>query len=183
MGAGSSSSAIGRSSTSTTPRRQAARASRSYPPSDCGHEPSVAALVCDRCDPRREPHELSRRQAHPAQRIVPMRIEPHRQQNQLRSKLQEHALNRLIDPLVVGIGRASLERKIDGEAHASSRSGFIGRPGAGVVRVLMRRDDQYRRIVVETPIASRSDGARRSQRRPPSKDRARGPSRRRWRRC
>ena len=117
---------------------EAARASRSYPPSTAATSRPSQHSVCHRRDSRREPHKLSRRQAHPAEWIVPMRIEAHRQQDQLRSELQEHVLNRLVDPLVVGIGRASLQRKIDGETDASSRSGLIGRPGAGVVRVLMR---------------------------------------------
>ena len=50
---------------------------------------------------------------------------------------------------VVLVDRADLERHVDGEARARARADLVGRAGARVERILVRRDVQHVRIALE----------------------------------
>ncbi len=93
------------------------------------------------------------RQAHSRKRVLFVRVEAGRNQQELRAELIDNWNDeRLEDFGVIAICRAGLERNIQRKPRARAATDVLCRAGARVKRVLMRRDIQYARVFVENPL-------------------------------
>ena len=101
------------------------------------YKATAATLVGNGHDEGRQSCKLIARQAHPAQRIIPMRVESHRDEQQFGFELSKDVGRDLVDSLIVGVGGSSLDRKVDVEACARSGTGFIGCASTRIERVLV----------------------------------------------
>jgi hypothetical protein len=98
----------------------------------------------------REVRKPGRRHSEAAERIVVVRVEPGRDQQQVRAEAIEHGHGHGAKHLVeIGVAGARLERQVHGETGPRAAPDLVGRAGARVVRELMRRDEQDRRFLVE----------------------------------
>ena len=84
-----------------------------------------------------------------------MRIKAGRDQHELRLKLATNGINHLFkERHNGGISPAGAERQVDSIALAAALAGFFGGARAGVVRILMGREIQHARVVVETVLGA-----------------------------
>src|SRR5688572_11650821 len=103
-----------------------------------GDQAAVATLVGHRGNRRREMAEVRTREAHASERVVLVRIEAGGDQNELRPELLQYRQRELpVDQLIVRVGRADAERKVDGEAGARTGTDVPRCTRARVVRKLV----------------------------------------------
>jgi len=80
-------------------------------------------------------------------------IEARRHQNELRPKLGDNRqCDSRVREVVVGISCTSRERQVDREARPRACTDVPGGAGTRVVRILVRRDEEHRGIVVKAPL-------------------------------